>query len=368
VYSRRSATAKNEDPDLVVCSYGESVLKRPRKEKDTNRIAMLEEKLAQLESRVPGPSSAFVEGETPFQTSPPNQLYDYPIQNAQYTQQQPASNFPLFLTADAIANPGGWPAPNAALLNSYSFPDSSQGRFQTADEIPSNTITDEIMQDLLYPGWPTDLPSPAIVNSLVALFFDKPSAYSGLLSREGFLSRLILPCRHMLFPSTSLIHAILTLALTQVSSDAYGLANTSFYVEQISAIGSSCVQTPAAYHASRAKHHIDDSLANGRNYIEQAQAYCLYAYYLHGSGAYALFWMAASATMRLLPPCLVNHLEGMYMKDDGSVEDPQDAKDVRPKCLIPPPIHEEERRERALLFWFAYSLDRSVAALLRWLH
>ncbi|KAG8813066.1 hypothetical protein FRC19_002689 [Serendipita sp. 401] len=65
---------------------------------------------------------------------------------------------------------------------------------------------------LLYPNWPTRLPSPALLHHLVEIFFTCHPHAQRLLHRPRFFASLTLPPTHPDFPSLSLLHAICALA------------------------------------------------------------------------------------------------------------------------------------------------------------
>jgi hypothetical protein len=70
----------------------------------------------------------------------------------------------------------------------------------------------DALHDLLWPGYPPHLPSPAMLERCVDTVFAKWGLASHLLNRSRFLSRLALPPLHELYPHPAVLHAICALA------------------------------------------------------------------------------------------------------------------------------------------------------------
>ncbi|WVQ95303.1 hypothetical protein IAU59_002398 [Kwoniella sp. CBS 9459] len=62
--------------------------------------------------------------------------------------------------------------------------------------------------ELLWPGWPPKLPTPAMLDHLVETFFASVPSVPRSIHRQTFLTRLALPPTNPDFPHTSLLHAI----------------------------------------------------------------------------------------------------------------------------------------------------------------
>ncbi|TYJ54905.1 hypothetical protein B9479_004413 [Cryptococcus floricola] len=97
---------------------------------------------------------------------------------------------------------------------------SAQSRDTTrAATVAEDDILDAAIQssfrDLLWPGWPTTLPPPSMVDHLVEIFFTTIPSITRVIHRQSFLARLSLPPTHPEFPHKSLLHAICTVASRQ---------------------------------------------------------------------------------------------------------------------------------------------------------
>lgn len=98
-----------------------------------------------------------------------------------------------------------------------------------------------ILLEILYPGWPRDLPTPTLTTRLIDVYFTKnhfasgepfsrlstPSCsipdrfHAGMVNARKFLAAMQLPPTHSGFPHRSLIHAMLASAARLVSSDFF---------------------------------------------------------------------------------------------------------------------------------------------------
>lgn len=68
--------------------------------------------------------------------------------------------------------------------------------------------------EVLIAGWNPDLPSPAIVNHLIDIFFKRDPCGSRILHRPSFLAAMQLPAYHCKFPHVALLHAIVCDSVT----------------------------------------------------------------------------------------------------------------------------------------------------------
>ncbi|WVQ85932.1 hypothetical protein IAT38_008100 [Cryptococcus sp. DSM 104549] len=68
------------------------------------------------------------------------------------------------------------------------------------------------MLNVLWPGWPSTLPLPSVVEHLVDTFFTHVPSIARIIHRQTFLRRLALPPTHPDFPQRSLLHAICAVA------------------------------------------------------------------------------------------------------------------------------------------------------------
>lgn len=96
---------------------------------------------------------------------------------------------------------------------------------------------------LIYPGWPKDLPSYELTSRLLEVWFNKPHCLSGLLNAASFRAAMLHPPSTAGFPHPALIHSMMAIASMLVSDDFF--ANEPRYWPQ--------TQSVTEYHASRGK-------------------------------------------------------------------------------------------------------------------
>ena len=101
----------------------------------------------------------------------------------------------IVLPSVSLATAGAGSTPGSSPINNHSYPTNSS---------PSPP------QELLIAGWNPDLPSPAIVNHLIDIFFNCDPCGSRILHRPSFLAAMQLPAYHSKFPHVALLHAIVS--------------------------------------------------------------------------------------------------------------------------------------------------------------
>lgn len=140
---------------------------------------------------------------------------------------------------------------------------------------PKTPELDDPLLQLFYPGWDASLPSPALVSRLVDVYFSRPHMASGMVNQARFLASLALPPTHVGFPPSCLLHAMLATASRFVSEDAFAFggddgagAGFGTYWRR----GEVGVNSPAEYHAARAKEGIQTAIRTGYRLLQTTQA------------------------------------------------------------------------------------------------
>lgn len=108
--------------------------------------------------------------------------------------------------------------------------------------IRPNLLEDPLL-NVLYPGWPADLPTPTLTFRLVEIYFSRPGIHTGMINQSKFRTRLTLPPTHPNFPHSSLIHVICAIAATTVPETLF--ASESRYWQHHA--------SPSEYHVRRCK-------------------------------------------------------------------------------------------------------------------
>lgn len=74
---------------------------------------------------------------------------------------------------------------------------------------------------LFWPGWDPTLPSPLLVNRLLSVYFEKIHTASGMINQGRFQALMLLPPTSPDFPTTCLLHGMLSVATKMVSQDFF---------------------------------------------------------------------------------------------------------------------------------------------------
>lgn len=132
--------------------------------------------------------------------------------------------------------------PNSLFVNNFLTSPQPLPHF-LSESPPSDPL-----YELFYPGWPSDLCSPALVNRLVDIYFSRAHPASGMINSSFFRSTLRLPPAHYYFPHAALIHAMLAFASRLVSEDFFSQEGRYW-------IGDNPFRplTPSEYHIERAQ-------------------------------------------------------------------------------------------------------------------
>jgi hypothetical protein len=118
------------------------------------------------------------------------------------------------------------PAPSAPWASTSTIPapytppqaasfESSPGEINLTDVLPPGVPLDASvgpnptpLMQVFYHGYPSNLPSPQLLEHVVHTFFDRVPTISRLFHRATFLARLSLPPTHSNFPAAGTLHAI----------------------------------------------------------------------------------------------------------------------------------------------------------------
>lgn len=96
---------------------------------------------------------------------------------------------------------------------------SSTGGGSLAPSPDSSLGLDAAFLQILYPAWPSTLPSPSIVSHLVHIFFTRATIPAAMFNKPRFLASMDLPPTSANFPETALLHAMCGYAALLVSED-----------------------------------------------------------------------------------------------------------------------------------------------------
>lgn len=108
---------------------------------------------------------------------------------------------------------------------------------------PPDSPSADFWNQLMYPGWPRDLPSFDLTSRLLDVWFSKPHCLTGLINEHNFRASMLHPPSTAAFPHSALIHSMMAIASMFVSDDFF--ANEPRYWPMD--------QKVSEYHAARGK-------------------------------------------------------------------------------------------------------------------
>ena len=210
-----------------------------------------------------------------YQTTPPP-IFATPDYSTPSTSYNP---FPNIETAN-LSRPAECMLPKEGLSSSASPPAFDINAMAGPEPEP-------FILDLLYPGWPSDLPAPNLVSTLIDVYFTRPHAGYYMLNRGRFMTAFSFPPKHAMFPHAGLIHAMMAVAFTCVAPNAFDMSGHLYW----RSIDGTEIESPAVYHAKRAKHHIDQAMEKGQKLLHIAQAIILVTMFSYANARFVEVWL-----------------------------------------------------------------------------
>ncbi|GAA5930423.1 Zn(II)2Cys6 transcription factor [Sporobolomyces koalae] len=214
------------------------------------------------------------------------------------------------------------------------------------DSSEPTTPAGDYWTQLIYPGWPKDLPSFDLTSRLIDVWFTKPHSLTGLINEERFRASMLHPPTTAGFPHSALIHSMLALAAMLVSDDFF--ANEPRYWP--------LDQKVTEYHAARGKVALDQAIAHGQRLLQVSQAVSILCYWAYISARFVELWLLCGMATRIMTPIGLNQLAA-----------PQDPNRYK-MHLLPPPKDDDELYERSINCWYAFMSDRMATACTGWAH
>ncbi|KAK0545854.1 hypothetical protein OC846_005494 [Tilletia horrida] len=280
---------------------------------------------------------------------------------------------PFVANAGLNALPGGVPIglhPNALPLLAQN---RVQQEINAQPQADANIPPPDPFLELLWPGWPVDLPSPDTVHHLAEIFFSK-CPIRNMLNKGNFMAALSLPPRHPDRPHPALLHAMLAVAAPMSphfkSKRSNPLANgvlspngrpqtvdlstdPAFVVpmvgdptRRIQTVDPSKLSF-ADFHLSQARLKIEQSMRTStKNPIDWLQACIMGTYLLWADGRFVEGFMLSGVLSRSAAPV------GLFKLQSRHTAEPQ-----IPASLLAPPSSASEEHERRALMWYVYLND-----------
>ncbi|WVQ97267.1 hypothetical protein IAU59_004378 [Kwoniella sp. CBS 9459] len=267
-----------------------------------------------------------------------------------------------------------------------------QGGVGASEPIPefvSDTQADELdpfdgLFDLVWPDWPKDLPTFAVVERIVKVFFEKIPTLPRMIPKAQFMQNLLLPPSHANFPARPLLHAILAISSNFVSESS--LATRAYFPVGAS---SSDIQHPMRdfedsvsqgrfaagtvpmghhdgpstplgrfqlWHRRKAFETFATCLDRGDKFLECLQSYIIATTVDQYNAWWTDLWLEAGTCMRMATPMRINE----------STNVPEDSLRRHGNFLLGPTKTALEQAERDRTWWMVYFLERSATASTTW--
>lgn len=230
----------------------------------------------------------------------------------------------------------------------------------TAPRISGSGPEPDPLLEILFPGYPSDLPSPDTVHHLAEIFFSR-CPLSSAIHKPSFMTGLSLPMKHRQRPNEALVHAIMAVAAPlspyfegsrpsvkrermnnhqqqQQQNDPYGnnLGRKELYDPRASSFAEFHLQRSQAKHAR--------ALTQPHSPLDRCHSGLICAYILWGTTRFVEAFTENAQVQRTLLPTGLTRLGLNRTK-------------YRVPAIIPPPTCDAEEHERRLLFWWCYITD-----------
>ncbi|ORY75339.1 hypothetical protein BCR35DRAFT_306317 [Leucosporidium creatinivorum] len=274
------------------------------------------------------------------------------------------SESPVDFTASDFGN-----APSARVNPATNgFNSSSSAGGNSLAPSPDDSLgLDAAFLQILYPAWPSTLPSPSIVAHLVHIFFARATIPAAMFNKGRFLASMELAPTAAGFPETALLHAMCGYAALLVSEETLSQRDEFGRKYWEGAKG------PREYHYACARADIDRGVLSKTKTFQILQATILCCYIAYQAASFTELWLLSGTATRLCTPLGLNHLPPYdYCKGVPGAPYPDWSNRIRmtpsavTNSILPPPKDQEEYFERTVTFWTAFAIDRHASASTDW--
>ncbi|WVF70903.1 hypothetical protein IAT40_005698 [Kwoniella sp. CBS 6097] len=238
--------------------------------------------------------------------------------------------------------------------------------------------------DLVWPDWPKDLPSFAVVERSVKVFFEKIPTLPRMIHKAQFMQNLLLPPSHPNFPVRPLLHAILAVSSNFISETS--LATRAYFpigapssdilhpvkdFEETSSSGRFAAgtvpmghhqgpSTPLGrfqlWHRRKAFETFAMCLDRGDKFLESLQSYVIATTVDQYNAWWTDLWLEAGTCVRMATPMRINETTNV----------PEGSLRRYSNFLLEPAKTAMEQAERDRTWWMVYFLERSATASTTW--
>ncbi|GAA5866403.1 hypothetical protein JCM8547_000767, partial [Rhodosporidiobolus lusitaniae] len=368
---KKSALAHGDDITHLTCEFDDPTAAKKKRASPGSKVAALEAELAELKALIqqngiggtsaqipPLPSNASTSSASDLPAPP---FIDFPIftrtcdaQDPPYVAppQAPWHPPPVVLNSPRHGPPTHVTSTHTSgsefLVSNFN---EKTGAFTPPSTNASSTgaspaSSSDPFLELLFPGWPNDLPSPDLTMRLVEVWLTRPHICSGMVNAARFRNSMLLPPTSQGFPHKGLLHMMCAMSAMMVGEEFFG-------GEKYWPAG----QTASEYHASRAKLALDSAINNGERLFQVAQTITLLCCWSYTNARFVELWLYCGQATRILTPLGLNHLR--------SGDDKAPLSGFKP-YLLPPTTDPEELRERAMCFYLAFMADRFASGSTGW--
>ncbi|GAA5852477.1 hypothetical protein JCM9279_003462 [Rhodotorula babjevae] len=246
------------------------------------------------------------------------------------------------------------PAPSTSeswLLYSAPVPEPSPPTTERSSSFttsPSAFPPQDPLLELLYPGWPRDLPPPDLTYRLVEVYFARPHQCAGVVNAARVRAALRLSPTSAGFPHPALLHVMCAIAGLLVPDDFF--RGETYYWRGY--------PRAADYHIARCKLALDGNLEIG-SLFDGAQITALLCFWLYSQARWVDLWLYCGQATRLTTPLGLNHVRAA---SDVAPQEPAHYEEY----LVPSTDDDAILRERALTFFLAFTADRFASASTGW--
>lgn len=248
------------------------------------------------------------------------------------------------------------PRSTIAAAQDSMMPTVTEQRRKEQEQPRAPVEPDKVLLDILYPGWPVDLPDPALMEHLIDCFFQFVPSVNRIFVYDSFKTRMTLPPSSDNFPDEAILHAICATS-----------ARYTARVHTVDSRGEPWKQAPRYHenpalepdfgirHSLFAKKVIDRNLAAGVRIYESAQALACLSNHYHSYARWVEGWVGIGMLNRIVVPLgLTNDTMICGPGGDGKAS------------LIGPARSDVEREERRALLWTAIIYDVQTATASGW--
>lgn len=236
------------------------------------------------------------------------------------------------------------------------MPTVTEQRRKEREQPRAPTEPDKVLLDILYPGWPVDLPDPNLMEHLIDCFFQFVPSVNRIFVYDSFKTRMTLPPSSDNFPDEAILHAICAVS-ARYTARVVTVDSQSEPWKQAPQFHENPALEPdfGIRHSLFAKKVIDRNLAAGVRIYESAQALACLSNHYHSYARWVEGWVGIGMLNRIVVPLgLTNDTMICGPGGDGKTS------------LIGPARSDIEREERRALLWTAIIYDVQTSTASGW--